>query len=90
MQVSSSGVNPAEFKYHFKDARPQNDKPYEGKQKSVHVKKDYGPQKVKNQLEYIAEQGIKNLVRIYGFLLADARAADAQQCIEECPNDWKQ
>lgn len=90
MQIGSCGVNPAEFKYHFQDAGPQNDYPYKGKQKGMHVEKDYGPQKVKNQLEYVAEHGVKNVIRIYSFLLADTRAADAHQYVEGCPYDWKQ
>jgi len=90
LQIGSCGVNPAEFKYHFQDAGPQNDYPYKGKQKGMHVEKDYGPQKVKNQLEYVAEHGVKNVIRIYSFLLADTRAADAHQYVEGCPYDWKQ
>lgn len=90
MQIGSCGVNPAEFKYHFQDAGPQNDYPYKGKQKGMHVEKDYRPKKVKNQLEYVAEHGVKNVIRIYGFLLADTRAADAHQYVEGSPYDWKQ
>lgn len=90
MQIGSCGVNPAEFKYHFQDAGPQNDYPYKGKQKGMHVEKDYRPQKVKNQLEYVAEHGVKNVIRIYGFLLADTRAADAHQYVKGSPYDWKQ
>lgn len=90
LQVGGGSVEPAELKYHFDNAAPQDHKPYKCEQKRAHIKENNRPEEVENQLECIAEQGVKHVVRIRGFLLADARAADPHQEIEGRPHDREQ